>query len=177
MQQQQVQQLSVQPPGPQHQTAHSMGPPPARPSPNLPQPPELKRPLRRDLSDWIPHPGILDTFHTKGVKSCYPWQAAALECGEDGSNLVYCAPTSGGKSLVAEVLMIRALLRRFSAAGGVRMAFGQVAQVPARALLILPYVSIVAEKAGDMTKVCAAAVLKMQRLMCRSWSLVCWVPG
>jgi DNA polymerase theta len=40
----------------------------------------------------------------------YPWQAAALECGSDGSNLVYCAPTSGGKSLVAEVLLLRALL-------------------------------------------------------------------
>ena len=39
----------------------------------------------------------------------YPWQAAALECGRNGSNLVYCAPTSGGKSLVAEILMIRRL--------------------------------------------------------------------
>lgn len=41
----------------------------------------------------------------------YPWQAAALECGEEYNNLVYCAPTSGGKSLVAEVLMVRCLLR------------------------------------------------------------------
>ena len=39
----------------------------------------------------------------------YPWQAAALECGQ-GSNLVYCAPTSGGKSLVAEVLLVQRLL-------------------------------------------------------------------
>ena len=39
----------------------------------------------------------------------YPWQAAALECGRCGSNLVYCAPTSGGKSLVAEILLIRRL--------------------------------------------------------------------
>ena len=40
----------------------------------------------------------------------YPWQAAALECGERGGHLVYGAPTSGGKSLVAEVLMLRRLL-------------------------------------------------------------------
>ena len=39
----------------------------------------------------------------------YAWQAAALECGEACQNLVYCAPTSGGKSLVAEVLMLRRL--------------------------------------------------------------------
>ena len=42
----------------------------------------------------------------------YPWQAVALECGWDGSNLLYSAPTSGGKSLVAELLMVRALCRR-----------------------------------------------------------------
>ena len=39
----------------------------------------------------------------------YTWQADALERGADGSNLVYCAPASSGKSLVAEVLMLRAL--------------------------------------------------------------------
>jgi ATP-dependent helicase YprA (DUF1998 family) len=44
------------------------------------------------------------------MKELYPWQAAALESGEDGRNLVYCAPTSGGKTAVAEVLMIRRLL-------------------------------------------------------------------
>ena len=54
--------------------------------------------------------GCLQSYAEKGVKEMYPWQSAALECGVDGSNLVYCAPTSGGKSLVAEVLMLRRLL-------------------------------------------------------------------
>jgi DNA polymerase theta len=44
-------------------------------------------------------------------------------------NLVYCAPTSGGKSLVAEVLMLRAV----AATGGT-------------ALLVLPFVSLCEEK-------------------------------
>ncbi len=52
----------------------------------------------------------LQAYAEKGVKEMYPWQAAALEGGLDGSNLVYCAPTSGGKSLVAEILMLRRLL-------------------------------------------------------------------
>ena len=54
-------------------------------------------------------PTAMQAFAEKGVRQMYGWQAAALECGQ-GANLVYCAPTSGGKSLVAEVLMIQRLL-------------------------------------------------------------------
>ena len=52
----------------------------------------------------------IQAYEAKGLKELYPWQAAALESGADGSNLVYCAPTSGGKTVVAEILMIRKLL-------------------------------------------------------------------
>ena len=52
----------------------------------------------------------VQVYRKKGLKKLYPWQAAAMESGEDGKNLVYCAPTSGGKTLVAELLMIRRLL-------------------------------------------------------------------
>jgi hypothetical protein len=56
-------------------------------------------------------------YASRGVRTMYPWQAAALEGGERGGNLVYCAPTSGGKSLVAEVLLLRRLLAAGDAAG------------------------------------------------------------
>ena len=51
----------------------------------------------------------MQAYEGRKMRRMYPWQAAALECGQ-GSNLVYCAPTSGGKSLVAEVLLIQRLL-------------------------------------------------------------------
>ena len=60
------------------------------------------------------------------MRKLYPWQAAALECGADGSNLVYCAPTSGGKSLVAEVLLLRALWAAHDPAARFRRQCAQV---------------------------------------------------
>jgi DNA polymerase theta len=50
-----------------------------------------------------------------------------------GKNLVYCAPTSGGKSLVAEVLMLRRIM---------------TANRPA--MLVLPFVSICSEKSEHL---------------------------
>ncbi|PNH10835.1 Helicase POLQ-like [Tetrabaena socialis] len=84
-------------------------------------------------------------------------KAAALESGEDGSNLVYCAPTSGGKSLVAEVLMIRRLAAAFErqAREQPRAARQHPRPAPARALLVLPYVSIVSEKYEHLARVLA----------------------
>ena len=68
----------------------------------------------------------------------YEWQAQALlqDGVMDGRNLVYCAPTSGGKSLVAEILALRRLY-----------ATGKAA------LLVLPFVSLCAEKAAHWEKV------------------------
>eukprot|EP00798_Chlamydomonas_sp_ICE-L_P011821 gene11821-33942_t len=119
--------------------------------------------LHRELSQWIPHPGVAAAFVAKGVKSLYPWQAGALECGEDGSNLVYCAPTSGGKSLVAEILMIRrmhawktATQHHIMQQAAARGRGGRPVQLPPiRALVVLPYISIVNEKTDHLSHVLA----------------------
>ncbi|OLN88554.1 DNA polymerase theta [Colletotrichum chlorophyti] len=87
----------------------------------------------------LPRP-LVRNFYGLGIKIMYPWQKACLRgpgllSGE--KNLVYSAPTGGGKSLVADggtdpisVLMLKRVLEEKNA----------------KALLILPYVALVQEK-------------------------------
>jgi replicative superfamily II helicase len=78
-------------------------------------------------------PELITNFQNAGVRSIYSWQKQCL-LGPgilDGSrNLVYSAPTGGGKSLVADLLMIKRVL----------------ADRSAKALLVLPFVALVQEK-------------------------------
>ncbi|RZC90345.1 hypothetical protein C5167_031057 [Papaver somniferum] len=87
-----------------------------------------------ELSSWLP-PELCGIYVKKGISKLYPWQVDCLKV--DGvlqrRNLVYCASTSAGKSFVAEILMLRRVI-----------ATGKIA------LLVLPYVSICAEKAEHL---------------------------
>ena len=65
------------------------------------------------LERWGIPPAVSDAIAlTAKIKSLYDWQAECLSKEEvlAGGNLMFCAPTSGGKSLVAETLMIRNIL-------------------------------------------------------------------
>lgn len=78
-------------------------------------------------------PAIVANFQAVGIHSIYPWQASCL-LGRGHltaeKNLLYTAPTGGGKSLVADVLMLK-----------------RVIENPHRkAILVLPYVALVQEK-------------------------------
>lgn len=88
--------------------------------------------LRVWLMAWGLPGAVADVYEERGVRGLYPWQ---LECLRTGAlqhaqqNLVYTVPTSGGKTLVAEIVLLRCLLQRHRTA-----------------LLVLPYVSLVLEK-------------------------------
>jgi DEAD/DEAH box helicase len=78
-------------------------------------------------------PALVANFCAVGIHSIYPWQASCL-LGRGHltaeKNLLYTAPTGGGKSLVADVLMLK-----------------RVIENPHRkAILVLPYVALVQEK-------------------------------
>ncbi|KAJ4422146.1 hypothetical protein N0V82_003230 [Gnomoniopsis sp. IMI 355080] len=80
----------------------------------------------------LPEPLVVN-LESLGIHSIYPWQkqcllGPGLLKGE--KNLVYSAPTGGGKSLVADVLMLKKILE----------------DREAKALLVLPYVALVQEK-------------------------------
>ncbi|CAM0949659.1 unnamed protein product [Alopecurus aequalis] len=91
------------------------------------------------LSTWLP-PQLCAIYMKKGISELYPWQVECLLV--DGvlekRNLVYCASTSAGKSFVAEVLMLRRILSSQKIS-----------------ILVLPYVSLCAEKAEHLEQLLA----------------------
>ncbi|KAK3988063.1 P-loop containing nucleoside triphosphate hydrolase protein [Cladorrhinum sp. PSN332] len=80
-------------------------------------------------------PQLVANFADSGIKSIYPWQKQCLlgpGLLQGEKNLVYSAPTGGGKSLVADILMLKRVLSD--------------REPKAKAILVLPYVALVQEK-------------------------------
>ncbi len=92
-----------------------------------------------------PHFGLSDGVwqviqQTKGIQTLYEWQDQCLNKAiKSHQNLLYSLPTSGGKTLVAEILMVRELLCNQK-----------------HCLFVLPYVSIVQEKIRTLSSLAIA---------------------
>ena len=87
--------------------------------------------------DGLPS-AVENIYREKGITKLYDWQREVLtiESVKRGSNLVFSLPTSGGKSFVAEVLLLRAIALRRSA------------------ILILPFIALVDEKVSALSAFC-----------------------
>ncbi|EPB71392.1 helicase protein [Ancylostoma ceylanicum] len=77
---------------------------------------------------WTP-PEIISAYSEKNINNLFDWQADVLTWSEvNDDNIVYTAPTSAGKSVVAELIALR------------------VALSGKRVLFLLPYISVAKEK-------------------------------
>ncbi|KAF7258152.1 hypothetical protein EG68_04138 [Paragonimus skrjabini miyazakii] len=75
---------------------------------------------------------VFNHYFDSGITSIFPWQADCLKIPgvlAGRRNLVYSAPTSAGKTLIAEVLILKHVL-----------------ETSTKALIILPFVSVSREK-------------------------------
>lgn len=83
-------------------------------------------------------PQVAEGYRRLGITQLYDWQ---LECVHttgvlEGKNLIYCAPTSGGKTLVAELALLR-----------------QSTTTRKKSLVILPFVSLIVEKERHLRRI------------------------
>ena len=83
---------------------------------------------------------LVKNLAASGINSIYPWQSSCLlgrGLLSGQKNLVYTAPTGGGKSLVADVLMLKRVIEDSAK----------------KAILVLPYVALVQEKLKWLRKI------------------------
>ena len=97
------------------------------------------------LSSWGLPTKVVEQYDRNGISSMFPWQAECLLLPNvlSGGNLVFSAPTSAGKTLVAELLTLKCVLERRK-----------------KVLFILPFVSIGQEKTSHFHKLFSCVNVK-----------------
>lgn len=105
----------------------------------------------KNLKDWGLPQEIAKKYSMKGIKEMFDWQVACLSNPKilmDYCNLVYSAPTSAGKTLVAEILTIKTILERQK-----------------KVIIILPFVSIVREKMFYLQDILSSSGIRVEGFM------------
>ena len=90
------------------------------------------------LSQWGIPKLVLEQYARRGITSMYKWQAECLMLPGvlQGGNLVFSAPTSAGKTFIAELLALKCVL-----------------ETKKKVVIILPFVSIAHEKANYLQSI------------------------
>lgn len=99
------------------------------------------------ISNWGLPISTVNEYNRKGVDKMFEWQTECLVNQKvlfEGANLIYSAPTSAGKTLVSEVLMIKNILERRK-----------------KAIFILPFISIVREKINYLQDLVTSSGVKV----------------
>uniref|UniRef100_A0A8C1QZ25 DNA polymerase theta n=1 Tax=Cyprinus carpio TaxID=7962 RepID=A0A8C1QZ25_CYPCA len=102
------------------------------------------------LSNWGLPKLVLEKYQSLGVQRMFEWQAECLTLGKvlEGQNLVYSAPTSAGKTLVSELLILKRVL-----------------ETRQKAMFILPFVSVAREKMFYLQNVFQEAGVRVEGYM------------
>ncbi|PSN38804.1 hypothetical protein C0J52_07902 [Blattella germanica] len=105
---------------------------------------------KQNLASWGLPETVLKRYELLGVVSMFPWQVECLSNSNvlSGGNLIYSAPTSAGKTLVAEMLIIKTVLEKKK-----------------KAILILPFVSVVREKMFYFQNLLSSSGIRVEGLM------------
>ena len=113
-------------------------PPPSNPAEQL------------ELSKWGLPVDIVNAYGRIGITTMFPWQVECLN-GDDvlnGGNLVYSAPTSAGKTLVAEMLLLK-----------------RVMETKKKGLFILPFIALAREKMETLRRVFKGTGIRIDGMM------------
>ncbi|KAI8424100.1 hypothetical protein MSG28_002707 [Choristoneura fumiferana] len=107
--------------------------------------------INKSLKDWGLPLEIASKYEQKGITEMFEWQVICLGNAKvllDCCNLVYSAPTSAGKTLVAEILTIKTILERQK-----------------KVIIILPFVSIVREKMFYLQDILSSSGIRVEGFM------------
>ena len=104
----------------------------------------------KSVKDWGLPQSVSVAFARQGISKLYDWQDECLREIHNFqkvvmSSVIYSAPTSGGKSLVADITLLRRLINSGK-----------------RALIVCPFVSICRERANFLRRVVSACGLVVE---------------
>lgn len=104
-----------------------------------------------ELATWGLPDIVVEKYTSRNIKTMFSWQFECLSNSKvlnGHSNLIYSAPTSAGKTLVAEILALKTIFERKK-----------------KVILILPFVSIVREKMYYFQDILGSSGIRVEGFM------------